>query len=454
VLTRRGISTIVVAVGLTAVGWLLVIRELMIIGITVGLVGLVALASVWLPVGNSMQFTRSFLTRGVHSGDTLRVDLEAQGRWTPTLSIQERLPTGRSITASLAGKGRTLSFETPPLHRGLNLIGPTVARRTDFFGLVQRTSNKANPSPLIVWPARTSLSSSAVRKLLIDPTSEPRIGAMKPGRPVAAFEGDLRAYVPGDEPRRIHWPSSARTGNLVVRTDASIVSDNRSVLTIDLDTAHHSAESFELLLSVATSLVIALLPVSLGSLHREDQFDDDVIVEVLESEQSPTPGRNRFRYPELLLDRLALATFQAGRESANGSSAATKSSPSSSRSSRSSSSSSQSSPPSPSSSPSPASSRSTSVKGGLLLGGPWTNFTGSSLGIQCTDARTVVASSGSVVQVNQLDELASLVLQAPRSPRSKVSRAAAASRPAGPGASTATTKPAPANTAAGVGRNP
>jgi Protein of unknown function DUF58 len=450
VLTRRGISTIVVAVGLTAVGWLLVIRELMIIGITVGLVGLVALASVWLPVGNSMQFTRSFLTRGVHSGDTLRVDLEAQGRWTPTLSIQERLPTGRSITASLAGKGRTLSFETPPLHRGLNLIGPTVARRTDFFGLVQRTSSKVNASPLIVWPARTSLNSSAVRKLLIDPTSEPRIGAMKPGKPVAAFEGDLRAYVPGDEPRRIHWPSTARTGNLVVRTDASIVSDNRSVLTIDLDTAHHSAESFELLLSVATSLVIALLPVSLGSLHREDQFDDDVIVEVLESEQSPTPGRNRFRYPELLLDRLALATFQAGRESANGSSATTKSSPSSSRSSWSSSSSS----PSSSPSPSPASSRSTSVKGGLLLGGPWTNFTGSSLGVQCTDARTVVASSGTLVQVNQLDELASLVLQASRSPRSKVSRAAAASRPADPGASTATTKPAPANTAAGVGRNP
>jgi Protein of unknown function DUF58 len=391
-----------------------------------------------------MQFTRSFLTRGVHSGDTLRVELQAQGRWTPTLSIQERLPTGRSITASLAGKGRTLSFETPPLHRGLNLIGPTVARRTDFFGLVHRTSSKANPSPLIVWPARTSLNSSAVRKLLINPTSEPRIGVMKPGRPVAAFEGDLRSYVPGDEPRRIHWPSTARTGNLVVRTDASIVSDNRSVLTIDLDTAHHSAESFELALSVATSLVIALLPVSLGSLHREDQFDDDVIVEVLEGEQSPTPGRNRFRYPELLLDRLALATFRAGRESANGASAITESSQSSSRSS------------SRSSSPSLASStRSTSVRGGLFLGGPWTNFAGSTLGIQCSDARTVAALSGSVVQVNQLDELASLVLDASRSPRSKVSRAAATSRPAGRGASTATTKPAPANTAAaGVERNP
>jgi uncharacterized protein (DUF58 family) len=294
VLTRRGISTLVVAISLTAVGWVLVIRELMVIGVAVGLVALLAFGMVWLPLGNAMQFTRSFTTRGIYSGESLRVDLSAQGRWTPTLSVQERLPGGRSVTANLAGKGRTLTFETPPLNRGLNLIGPTISRRTDFFGLFQRTKNRSNPSPLIVWPERVSLDGETVRKLLVDPTRQPRVGVMKPGRPVAAFEGDLRAYVPGDEPRRIHWPSSARTGNLVVRTDASIVSDNRYLLSVDLDTAHHSAESFELLLSVATSFTLALLPVPVAALHREDSFDDDLVIDVLEGEHSPTPGRNRF----------------------------------------------------------------------------------------------------------------------------------------------------------------
>lgn len=390
--TRRGISTLVVAISLTAVGWVLVIRELMIMGIAVGLVTLLALVTVWLPWGNAMQFTRSFATRGVHSGDIVRVDLVAQGRWTPTLSIQERLPGGRSITANLAGKGRTLSFETPTLHRGLNLIGPTLARRTDFLGLVHRTSRRANASPLLVWPARTALDGTALRKLLVDPTMEPRIGVMKPGRPVAAFEGDLRAYVPGDEPRRIHWPSTARTGNLVVRTDASVVSENRYVLTIDLDPAHYNQDSFELLLSAAASCVLALLPVPVASLQREDRFDDDLVVEVLEGETYPTPGRQRFRYPELLLDRLALAVFSSTK------------------------------PPGPTAG-------SALARGGFLIGGPATDFTGSTMGLRCGDARLAESvgtwtNSGSygsstkaVLQLNELSDLVKLV----RSTQSKAS---------------------------------
>jgi Protein of unknown function DUF58 len=414
VLTRRGISTLVVAISLTAVGWVLVIRELMIIGVTVGLVTLLAVATVWLPWGNAMRFTRSFAARGVHSGDIVRVDLAAQGRWTPTLSIQERLPGGRSITANLAGKGRTLSFETPPLHRGLNLIGPTLARRTDFFALVHRTSSRANASPLLVWPARVTLDGAAVRKMLVDPTMEPRIGVMKPGRPVAAFEGDLRAYVPGDEPRRIHWPSTARTGNLVVRTDASVVSENRYVFTIDLDPSHHDQESFELLLSVATSCVLALLPVPPALLHREDRFDDDLVVEVIEGEHSSTPGRHRFRYPELLLDRLALAAFSSSKASSKAS-------------------------------------RSATARGGLLLGGPATDFVGSTFGIRCGDTRpqqppqepssdkpnsdSNVSSTKAVLQLNQLNDLTQLVQRSTRSTRStrssRASRSSQASQASG-----------------------
>lgn len=353
-LTRRGISALLISLSLTAVGWVLVIRELMVVGVAVGLVTLVAFTTVWFPFGNAMQFSRSFATRGVHSGDFLRVDLAAEGRWTPMLSVQERLPGGRSVTATLAGKGQTLTFETPALPRGLNLIGPTIGRRADFFGLFHRTSSRSSSTPLIVWPARIGVDHQAVRKLLVDPDQQPRIGVLKPGRPVAAFEGDLRAYVPGDEPRRIHWPSSARTGNLVVRTDASVVSDNRYVLTIDLDTSHHNPESFELILSVATSLVLALLPVPVASLHREDSFDDDLFIEVLEGEHSSTPGRNRFRYPELLLDHLALATFRASKQRVGG-----------------------------------EPSRVGSAAGGLLLGGPSTTFTNASKGLQCGDPRTI-----------------------------------------------------------------
>jgi Protein of unknown function DUF58 len=415
VLTRRGISSLFLSLSLTAVGWALIIRELMVVGVAVGLVSLLAFVSVWVPFGRDMQFSRSFVTRGVHSGDLLRVDLTAQGGWTPTLSVQERLPGGRSVTATLAGKGRNLTFETPALHRGLNVIGPTIGRRTDFFGLFQRTSSRSAASQLIVWPARVGVDQNAVRKLLVDPNQQPRIGVLKPGRPVAAFEGDLRAYVPGDEPRRIHWPSSARTGNLVVRTDASVVSDNRYVLTIDLDTDHHNLESFELLLSVATSFVLALLPVPVASLHREDSFGDDLVVEVLEGELSLTPGKHRFRYPELLLDHLALATFTASNRRGAAS-------------------------PPRASTVKARTVKAGAIRGGLLLGGPLTNFSGAGVGIQCgartnkqqeipadrtTDGkqRPIPRGNQSLLALDELYDLPQVLNDASKAPRASGSSA-------------------------------
>ena len=158
-----------------------------------------------------------------------------------------------------------------------------------------------------------------------------------------------------------------------------------------------------MLLSTATSCVLALLPVPAAALHREDRFDDDLVVEVLEGEASPTPGRHRFRYPELLLDRLALATFSSTK---------------------------------PSGSASRPASRSARARGGLLLGGPATDFAGSTMGIRCgspgsqpsvndgTNNGSNGSSTKAVLTLTQLSDLAKLVQSA------RSSRTAPSSRPA------------------------
>jgi uncharacterized protein (DUF58 family) len=71
----------------------------------------------------------------------------------------------------------------------------------------------------------------------------------------------MREYVTGDDLRRIHWPSVARTGQLMIRQDEAT---RRSSATVFVDNrvemlGGHGAQSFERAISVAGSLGRALV---------------------------------------------------------------------------------------------------------------------------------------------------------------------------------------------------
>jgi len=61
---------------------------------------------------------------------------------------------------------------------------------------------------------------------------------------------ELRDYIPGDSPRRVHWPSSARAGTLVVRESHDT---ERPEVRITIDTGRPEGPGFERMLEAAAS---------------------------------------------------------------------------------------------------------------------------------------------------------------------------------------------------------
>jgi uncharacterized protein (DUF58 family) len=64
----------------------------------------------------------------------------------------------------------------------------------------------------------------------------------------------LRGYVPGDDLRRIHWPTTARVGELMVREGGDPDFSRRSGTTIVLGTNRGGGDTFERAVEIAASL--------------------------------------------------------------------------------------------------------------------------------------------------------------------------------------------------------
>jgi uncharacterized protein (DUF58 family) len=187
-----------------------------------------------------------------------RVDLTNVGarRTSPT---RLELPVGEGLAVfaipGLAPDASTDELFAVPTHRRAVIdAGPAVTVRGDQLGLFRRTVSWTEPIELFVHPVTTRLQPSAaglVRDL------EGRT-TQKITNSDIAFHA-LREYVVGDDVRHVHWRSSARTGQLMVR---QFEETRRSQLTV-LHTAderyYASAEEFELAVSVTASVATQVI---------------------------------------------------------------------------------------------------------------------------------------------------------------------------------------------------
>jgi uncharacterized protein (DUF58 family) len=131
-----------------------------------------------------------------------------------------------------------------------------------MFGISERMVARSELVDITITPRLTKVDVPEPRRAQNDRGSE---GGSR-SDPSKVSE-TLREYVPGDEPRRIHWRSSARLGQLVVRQELKARSETSLVVLDCRPTTwntspkfvdNNSDDNFELAVELLAGLVEAL----------------------------------------------------------------------------------------------------------------------------------------------------------------------------------------------------
>jgi uncharacterized protein (DUF58 family) len=245
----------------------------------------------------------------VHVGEPAlgRIDVHNASRWpSPRFFAVDRLGAEavELEVGALARAGRrAVHYPVPTPARGRVRLGPLTVGRRDPFGLVRWTRQVSADGVLWVLPRVHPMRPLPVG-IVLDyegrTTENARLGTV-------TFSS-LREYVPGDDPRQIHWRSTARAGTLIVREH---VDTTEPTSTVVLDTRCASSTVFEHAVEVAASAVDCVerigRPVSLHILgQRAERVADAGAHTCLDRLAMATPD-DRDDRPALLeaVDRMA-----------------------------------------------------------------------------------------------------------------------------------------------------
>lgn len=137
-------------------------------------------------------------------------------------------------------ESRTWRTTTVCRLRGLYTIGPVRITTGDPFGFFRYTNSYGRPQHILVYPRATELPN-----FYVPPANLPGEGRFrKRTHYVTPNASGVREYEPGDSFNRIHWPTTARTNQLMVKLfELDPASDIWVVL--DLDKSVHVGEGEE-----------------------------------------------------------------------------------------------------------------------------------------------------------------------------------------------------------------
>ncbi|MFF5180030.1 DUF58 domain-containing protein [Micromonospora sp. NPDC000316] len=259
-ITARGVGLLVAAVVLLGVGFRFAYPELTVLGAAAGAaVGYAALTAAWRP---RLLVTRRADPDRVGRGEPASMTLTVRnaGRLRSANLLAEDRCGDRTVPVPVLrlrpGRDTEVRYDVPTHRRGVVPVGPLRVTRRDPLGLVALARPYGGTTPVWVHPR--------IHPLTAVPTGSGRsLDGRVDGVPHGSITfNSLREYVVGDELRRVHWRTSARVGELMVRENVDtslprlvVLLDNRAVA--HPDRVGGVAESFESACEAAASVVTA-----------------------------------------------------------------------------------------------------------------------------------------------------------------------------------------------------
>ena len=275
------------ALFLAIVGFVLHIRQLYSMSATLALLPLISWAlSRWKLQGLEVERKPS---TAITVGETARIEFQIDNRASARrilFSAADRLPENieseETVDIPIAviepGQSFPVEYEFIPARRGVYTLGPVILHATDPLGLRYYRRNTEQISELIVYPR--SLSTGNLW---------PQGGA---GRPMLRpqrrrGEGDelygVREYVPGDDPRRVDWKTTARRGKMAV-VEYQQTESGQGCIILDLGKHRHAGEGDNASVEYAVTLAATLMEQAMErgtavSLVAAGQLDHSVPLE-------------------------------------------------------------------------------------------------------------------------------------------------------------------------------
>jgi uncharacterized protein (DUF58 family) len=260
-MTRRGRAVLALGV----LGWVVAILfgSPALYPVAAGLVLVVPLALAWVRITlRQPRVSRRWPHERLLERDDVRVELVLErepGVPLPSVVALERVGRIGEEEVELRPRGRGRHSGSYRLHevpRGRHHFAPAHLSIADPFGLAQADLALEEQQAIVVYPRLVELE-----RLFFDGGAGPEHGRrLLLRRPVGFDLHSVRDYQQGESLRRVHWPSTARRGSLMVKELEDSPRDEVAVL-LDGDPAAVAGSppdsSFDVAVRVAGSILLA-----------------------------------------------------------------------------------------------------------------------------------------------------------------------------------------------------
>jgi len=257
---------------LAIVGWWWNYEEIVVAAFAVGAVLLIA---VWV----SQRPLRADVTRRLQAvrvprGDPIRVSYRVRNATrfrSGRATIIDRCDDAEArvdVAPVASDSEHTVEGGIPTRRRGVFDVGPFEIERIDPFWLTVGRRRDSTTASVIVHPKIYDLVGPHGAVRVVENESVLRRATADP---MSGFVA-MREYVAGDDPRMIHWPTTARTGTLMVREHVEV---RRPEFTVVLDTAPSAGtpDDFEEAVDVAATLAVHAIRTGLDVVVRTTDQD-------------------------------------------------------------------------------------------------------------------------------------------------------------------------------------